>query len=268
MKLGFVARADLPDRAKLARDLADRVRGEADLVAVPRLAQELGVPAREVGGMEGADADAVVAVGGDGPGRQALRRTSLPVCVVGAEGTGPAQPAVDPGEAVDRLVAGDYQVEERLRVDVSLPERDLPPAAAEVALESPTPTRVLSLAVDQDGDRVAELVADGLVVATPAGSLGASLAAGGPVTYPDVDALLVVPLQDLHLGSGPWVVPADRPLSLRLGEGDGPALLAVDGGADHEIAPGATVTLSRAPDPARVVTFDGGFPARARRRLG
>lgn len=269
MKLAFAGRADVPERAKVARRLADHVRDRADLEASPRLSQELGVPARELEDMADAGVDVLVTVGGDGTILHALQRTTLPVCGInmGEMGFMTSAEPEDGEEALDRLLDGEYEVEERLRLATTLAGKALPPATNEVVVKSPRPSKVLSLEV-RSGDRtIVDLVADGLIVSTATGSTGYSLSAGGPLVHPGVDCFVIVPLAPFSVNSRSYVVPTDEPISAHLTEEGKHGVLSVDGQTEREVRPGQELTFSKAETPARLVRFDRNFYDRVRDRF-
>ena len=97
-------------------------------------------------------------------------------------------------------------------------------------------------------------VGDGVVVATPTGSTAYSLAAGGPVVHPALDAILLTPLCPHALAARPLILAPDTELSLELAPGSGPALVNLDGQQRWRLRPGGTVTVTRADHTLRLVT--------------
>lgn len=269
MKLGFAGRADVPERAKVARRLADHVRDRADLVATPRLSQELGVPAYEIEEMDEAGVEILVTVGGDGTILYALQRTRLPVCGInmGEMGFMTSAEPDDGAEALDRLLEGEYEVEERTRLASSLAGKDLPPATNEVVVKSPRPSKVLSLKVACGDRTIVDLVADGLIVSTATGSTGYGLSAGGPLVHPAVDCFVIVPLAPFSVNSRSYVVPTGEPFTAHLTEEGKHGVLSVDGQTEREVRPGQELRFSKSGTPARLVRFDRNFYDRVRDRF-
>lgn len=101
---------------------------------------------------------------------------------------------------------------------------------------------------------VNRFVGDGVVVATPTGSTAYSLAAGGPVVYPTMEAMLLTPLAPHALAARPLILPADTRLELELARGSDPAVLNLDGQSRWRIAPGRPVLITRADFCVRLVT--------------
>lgn len=158
---------------------------------------------------------------------------------------------LDPSDAsrlVERVVAGDYDVEERICLEVEL--RDRPGgeviwssfAVNEVSLEKAARERMIEVLVDIDGHPLSRWGTDGVLVATPTGSTAYAFSAQGPVMWPDLDALLVVPLLAHALFARPMVLSPLSVVSITMLQNQGPGgVLWCDGrrstpvGAYHEV---------------------------------
>jgi NAD+ kinase len=118
--------------------------------------------------------------------------------------------AAELGLAIDRVVAGDYRVEPRatLEVQVAHPDGSLWRGWAlnEVTVEKALPQRMVELTLKVDGEPLSSFGCDGIVVSTPTGSTGHAFSAGGPVVWPQLSALLVVPLAAHALFNRPLLV--------------------------------------------------------------
>ena len=222
-------------------------------------------------------ADMILVLGGDG--------TVLTVARGLAENGPPMLPVrfgsfgflaeVEPDDiqpALDRVLAGDYGIEERpmLRaVLVSEGEtvRD-ERAMNDVSLVRGASPRLVKLDASVDGEPLAMYSGDGVVVSTATGSTAYSLAAGGPIVYPTLDTLLVTPICPHALHFRPLLMPGTASLSLRIAEMDGEARVSADGQVTFSMAFGDVLTISRAPFPARFVTLgETSFYHKVRTRL-
>src|SRR5690606_28079773 len=117
----------------------------------------------------------------------------------------------DLAEAVRRLVAGDYAVEQRRTLDVQvLPAEGGPTirdwALNEATIEKADRQRMIEVVLEVDGRPLSTFGCDGVVLSTPTGSTAHAFSAGGPVVWPDVHALLAVPLSAHALFARPLVV--------------------------------------------------------------
>ncbi len=269
MRFGIVGRYDVPERLEVARDLVKRLEGRAQVEATPRLAQELGITGTPLEEMEDAGVDMLLTVGGDGTILYTLLHSSLPICGInmGEMGFLTASEPEDVSTTLDRLLEGDYEVVERMKLQPRLNDELLPSAANEVVVKTPRPSRVLTLNLRADGEEAMHVVADGLILATPTGCTGYSLSAGGPFVDPRVESFIVVPLAPFNLHARPLLLPPESTLELRLVEPEKVGLLSVDGQVEREVQPGDVLTLTRSDEVSRFVRFEENFAARVAERF-
>ena len=156
----------------------------------------------------------------------------------------------------------DYAVEERLTLDVTatLDGTLLGTGWAlnEASVEKGARERMLEVVVEVDGRPLSRWGCDGVVAATPTGSTAYAFSAGGPVVWPTVEALLVVPISAHALFARPMVVAPTSMIAMEVLPSGADAVLACDGrrtimlphGARVEVRRGATpVPLARTPHP-------------------
>ncbi|CAN5782861.1 NAD(+)/NADH kinase [soil metagenome] len=218
--------------------------------------------------------DLVVSVGGDGTMLRATRRAVLadaPVLGINLGQLGYLA-EVEPGAwegALEAFFAGDHAVTERLMVAAHLrpPSDDhaegdagtalwgvLPSALNEVVIEKQAMGRTVRLGVSIDGEFFTSYVADGVIIATPTGSTAYSLSARGPIVAPTHRALLVTAVSPHSLFDRSLVLEPSSTVEVTV-LGDRAAAVAVDGEHIRVLPPGATVTVTADPRPARFVTF-------------
>ena len=184
-----------------------------------------------VAAVQGAAAgcELVVVVGGDGTllrGAELARGTGAALLGINLGHFGflaEAEPE-DLGAVVERLVARDYTVEERLTLDVVVlrngGEHARSWAVNEASVEKRSRERMIELVVEVDGRPLSRWGCDGVVCATPTGSTAYAFSAGGPVVWPEVQALLMVPLSAHALFARPLVVAPTSVLAVELAAGD------------------------------------------------
>ncbi|MCL2727000.1 MAG: NAD(+)/NADH kinase [Bacteroidales bacterium] len=117
---------------------------------------------------------------------------------------------------LERLITGDYSVEERSVVEVSsplLPESFFPYALNECAIKRKGPG-MMSIGVRLQAGALPTYWADGLIVATPTGSTAYSLSVGGPIVFPSANVLIVAPIAPHNLNMRPIVIPDSEELSV------------------------------------------------------
>ncbi len=169
---------------------------------------------------------------------------------------------VEPGgmeTAFGRLVAGDYEIEERmvLAVRVRRPVgRDVTAIGLnEAGVLKTVPGRTIRLDVAIAGHPFLSYVVDGIVVATPTGSTGYNLSLRGPIVSPRLRLLIVTPISPHMLFDRPLVL--DPAEVVRIEPRDGPpAVLVVDGSNVVPVGLGETVDVSAGGQPARIVRFE------------
>ncbi|MGN7192329.1 MULTISPECIES: NAD kinase [unclassified Curtobacterium] len=204
----------------------------------------------------------VVVLGGDGTilrAAELVRGTGAPIVGVNLGHVGFLAESERDGlhATVERVLAGDYKVEERvtLQVDVVVGHEVVYSSWAlnEATIEKASRERMLEVVTEVDGRPLSSFGCDGVVVATPTGSTAYSFSGGGPIVWPDVDALLMVPLSAHALFSRPIVVGPDRTLAVEvLRRTSGVGVLWCDGRRTHDLPPGARVEVRRSTDPVRV----------------
>ena len=159
--------------------------------------------------------------------------------------------------AVARGLAKDYEVEERMtlsaRVKVGKEVVYESWALNEATVEKASRERMLEVVIEVDGRPMSSFGCDGVVMSTPTGSTAYSFSAGGPVVWPSVAALLLVPLSAHALFSRPLVVDADSSLAVELlDRAGGEGILWCDGRRAFDLPRGARVVVRRSPVPVRL----------------
>ncbi len=223
-------------------------------------------------------ADLAMSFGGDGTFMRAahlVRDAGVPVLGVNLGRLGfLAEIEVDElVDALERIVAGDYLVEERatLEVDVVGPSGHVTSGWAlnEVSVEKTARQRLLRMDVSVSGEHFAKVPADALVVATSTGSTAYALSAGGPIVSPRIDATLVVPVAPHTLFDRTVVVGPDELVEIELAPDQAPALVSCDGREPVEIQAGVRVLVRGGGRPvllARLTELD--FYGLVRRKFG
>ncbi|MCP2328635.1 NAD+ kinase [Hamadaea flava] len=163
----------------------------------------------------------------------------------------------DLDQAVRDVVAREYTVDERLTLDVTVELGEIELASSwalnEVSVEKNARERMLELLVDVDGRPLSRYGCDGVVCATPTGSTAYAFSAGGPVVWPEVEALLLVPISAHALFSRPLVTAPTSTFVITVEPYTTGALLCCDGRRTVDLPPGARVTVRRGELPVRVV---------------
>jgi len=269
-----------------ARFVADRLTAAG--IAVRTLAGEFSSPgAHEVPASDAAaeGAELVIVLGGDGSLLRAAelsRPAGVPLIGANLGHVGFLAEAEPDGLAdlVERVVARDYAVEERMTIDVSVRRNGTGIASTwalnEATVEKAARERVIEVIIEIDGRPLSRWGGDGVVCSTPTGSTAYAFSAGGPVVWPEVEALLMVPISAHALFAPPMVVSPQSVLAVELivaSETSG-AVLWCDGRRKVDLPPGARVEVRRGTLPvllARLQTSEsrsGGFSDRLVAKFG
>ncbi len=164
----------------------------------------------------------------------------------------------DMDEAVRRVIAREYEVEERMALQVRVKDTADSViyetwALNEATVEKASRERMLEVVVEIDGRPLSTFGCDGMVVSTPTGSTAYNFSAGGPVIWPTVEAIAVVPLSAHALFAKPLVVGPEHSVAIEVLERtNGTGILWCDGRRSHDLPPGARVVVRRSDRPVRL----------------
>lgn len=280
IRVGFLLKRGKPEARELAASLARQLAsGGSTVTVLPEDADVIPgakvVPAADLG----AAIDVLAVLGGDGTflyGASLVADNGVPLFGVNLGSLGFITPhtSAEAAGAIDDLVAGRLPVEERMRLAVTIrsvlgqPVVGLPTRSAvnDAVLTQRSIARLLDLEARLDGADIATYKADGLIVSTPTGSTAYSMAAGGPVLTPDVQAMVLTPICPHTFTHRPLVFRPDARLEIR-NASDGPVTLTIDGQWGHELASGASIEVRRAAQPLRVFRSPRGFFGILREKL-
>jgi NAD+ kinase len=214
------------------------------------------------------DTELVLVLGGDGTFLRAAelaRPAGVPMLGVNLGHVGfLAEAELDAlGSAIKSIVEHDYTVEERVTVDAEIlvDGKSVSTAWAlnEVSLERTNRERMLEVAVAVDGQPLLRFGCDGVLCATPTGSTAYAYSAGGPIVWPNVDALLVVPNAAHALFARPIVVAPTSTVDIDLLSAGHEAVLSCDGRRSLPIQPASRVRVTRGAQPVRIARLDAGW---------
>lgn len=163
----------------------------------------------------------------------------------------------DIDEAVRRIATGAYEVEERLTVEVRVmrpgSETETGWALNEATVEKADRARMVEVVVEVDGRPLSSFGCDGVVMATSTGSTAHAFSAGGPVVWPDVDAMLLVPVSAHALFARPLVVGPSSVLAVEiLGRSSSDGVLTCDGRRKTDLPVGSRIEVRRSAVPMRL----------------
>lgn len=254
------------DIVELARTSAARLlRGGIGVRVLEDEAPDLEIPGAEVVACdEGAarDAEIVMVFGGDGTFLRAAelaRYTDAALMGVNLGRVGFL--AETEPEAVEETLTAieecEYSVEERLAVRVDVVDAGGAVvggtwALNEVSVEKAERSRVLDVVIAIDGRPLTSFGCDGVLCATPTGSTAYAFSAGGPVVWPDVEALLLVPSNAHALFARPLVTSPNSVVTVAVPADGNQARVSADGRRSVDVPDGGRVEVRRASRPVRI----------------
>ena len=207
----------------------------------------------------------VLVLGGDGTFLRAAdlaRNVEIPVLGVnlGRIGFLAEAEAESIDSVLEHVIKRDYVVEERMTLDVAirvggeLLERGW--ALNEASLEKGPRLGVLGVVLEVDGRPVSAFGCDGVLVSTPTGSTAYAFSAGGPVLWPDLEAILVVPNNAHALFARPMVTSPAAAIAIEIEAGGHDALVFCDGRREMVMPAGGRLEVTRCGTPLKWVRLD------------
>jgi NAD+ kinase len=206
-------------------------------------------------------AEMVIVLGGDGSilrAAELARPTGTPLLGVNLGHVGFLAEAEreDLAATVDKVVTRRYDVEERMTIDVEVRHDGAVTATTwalnEATVEKAARERMLQVVAEIDGRPLSQWGCDGVVCATPTGSTAYAFSAGGPVVWPEVEAMLVVPISAHALYARPMVVSPHSVVAFEVLADTPRAVLWCDGRRTGDLPPGARVEIRRGTLPVRL----------------
>ncbi|WP_236239644.1 NAD kinase [Streptomyces sp. CC228A] len=217
------------------------------------------VPEATPGVLDGCEL--LIVLGGDGTllrGAEFARASGVPMLGVNLGRVGFLAEAErdDLDKVVDRVVTRAYEVEERMTLDVAVYDNGdvlhTNWALNEAAVQKVAPERMLEVVLAIDGRPVTGFGCDGVICATPTGSTAYAFSAGGPVIWPEVEALLMVPIGAHALFAKPLVTTPDSVLTVEVEPHTPDGVLWCDGRRTVTLPAGARVEVRRGSVPVRL----------------
>mgnify|MGYP000156117042 CR=1 FL=1 len=196
------------------------------------------------------DFDFVVAMGGDGTFLRAARMTvprEIPVLGVNLGSLGFLTEIQEPKlrRALSNVLSGDYVIEHRMVLEAQAEGVNEPLYAVnDVVVCMANVGRMITVGLYVDGEYVKSVSADGVIVSTPTGSTAYSLAAGGPIVFPVMEAIVFTPICPHTLAFRPIIFPSTKVVELEIQQED--AVMVVDGQLRYELHPKDRIRVIRA----------------------
>ena len=205
--------------------------------------------------------DAVIILGGDGTMLQVAEpcgKNKIPVMGInlGKIGFMTEVETADMESACDKLLSGDFLVENRMMMDISIKSKDSESSfiALNDAVIGKQDAQMIGMEIYANNGKISEYLADGLIISTPTGSTGYSLSAGGPVSDPVLDLFIATPICAHTLSARPMLLSPQKDIILKLNEkGKSEAILTVDGVNKCIITENDTISIKKSEYSLRLI---------------
>jgi NAD+ kinase len=276
MRFGFLLKRGKPEAREIAADLGRALRQQGcDLVVLEEDAAALPDASVVTPDALGASIDALAVLGGDGTllyGAGLVADHGVPLFGVnlGSLGFMTHYSRAEALHAIQEACAGRLPIDERMRLRVTIHDRAggerESRSVVNDAVVSQTLARLLDLDARLDGAPIAIYKSDGLIVSTPTGSTAYTLAAGGPILAPDLEAMVLTPICPHTLTNRPLVVRADARVTVA-NISDGPVRLTVDGQWGRQLGIGDSIEIRKTDRPLRLFRAPTSFFAILRQKL-
>lgn len=258
MKYALVAKLQRGQVTKTVQGVLDFLRSkDLEVQIESQIAKILGVdgvPWRNI------DADVIITVGGDGTILKSLEYLDGKIFGIN-EGKLGFLTEVSPEKALEglqKVIDGDYFLEERMKLKVSLNGERLYDALNEAVIHTSVIAKMQNFELKVDGQVLDTFRADGMIVATPTGSTGYSMSAGGPLMDPRVNGFILVPIAPFKLSARALVVPSGSDVELKLLESK-PSVMVLDGQYEKSVSDGDLIHFTVSEKVARFIRFKPSF---------
>jgi len=265
-RVGIVAKPDAPEAPALVRRLLTFLRDRKVPVVLEKPTAAL-VPEEDVTALTRSElpseVDLLVVLGGDGTLLSMARSVGelgVPLLGVNLGGLGflTATTTEETLPAVDAYLAGGMTVEDRMMLEARVTRAGQQvfeqAALNDVVITKSAMSRIINLTVAVEGQTATAYRADGLIISTPTGSTAYCLSAGGPILFPTMDAIVLVPIASHTLTNRPIVLPGSHRISVTLQTAQ-EVMLTLDGQVGFELRDHDVVEVSQSRARVRLVRF-------------
>lgn len=163
-------------------------------------------------------------------------------------------------QGIERLVRGEYKVDERLMLKAFVDDGKFSfNALNDIVIKGGAIARTERLYLYINDELVCDYLADGLIISTPTGSTAYTLSAGGPIITPGLDVIIIVPICPHSLNVRPLVIPSSEKISVKLGGGDDEVFITADGQKSSTLKKGNIVHIEKNEHNAKLALLEDNF---------
>ena len=254
-KIGIIANVEKEEAAECASQLKEWILNKKlEVFLEEGIAEKLG----DTSGLDGEElaslADIIVVLGGDGSilgAARSMREFAVPILGINLGGFGYLT-EVNLNEmfsTLEIILGGNYQTEKRMMLDVVINQEQEGMNESfvlnDAVINRGNLSRIIELRTFVDDQYLTTFKADGLIISTPTGSTAYSLAAGGPIIFPELNSIVINPICAHTLTNRPVIFPEDVSIKVVLWTKEKGATLTLDGQVSFALKTGDTITVKK-----------------------
>jgi NAD+ kinase len=161
-------------------------------------------------------------------------------------------------DSLERIIGGQYEVVERIVLQADIESNGQPEtlyALNDFVLEKGAVSRIIRINTFINDDYLNTYIADGIIISSPTGSTAYSLAAGGPILLPSMEAIIINPISPHSLGARPVVIPAEMVIGVEAEFAPQEVMLTADGQVTRELPVGQRIRITKARHTVKLVSY-------------
>ncbi|PLX93744.1 MAG: NAD(+) kinase [Desulfuromonas sp.] len=254
-KVGIYAKKNHPDAEQIAVDIRDRLEAEQlTVIMEDSLAEQIGQVRGYAEDEIPGQVDLIIVLGGDGTLISVARQVGdLPVPILGVNlgrlGFLTEITRTELPEMLERIIRGEFVVSSRMMLDAVIHRNGEVlgeyTVLNDVVINKGALARIIDMHTSVDNDHLTVFKADGLIIASPTGSTGYNLAAGGPIIYPGINSLVITPICPHTLTNRPIIVSDDARIKIEVKFDDDVVFFTADGQVGRKLQPGDLVEVRK-----------------------
>lgn len=268
MKWGLICKPNVKKSISLAKDIYDFLDKKGEIFPEKKFAKEKNIKGYSFKEIN-KEADIVITIGGDGTILRTLKKVEKPIFAINSGGMGFLAEVESKyaKSGLERIIEGDYNIEERAKLKTKVNGERLPDATNEVTIQTARIAKIMYLKVFVEGELLEKFGADGIIVSTSTGSTSYALSVGGPIMDPSVNAMIVAPIAPFRLSARPWILPLEKEIRIEISPKGKETKLVVDGSHEKEVTPESEIIVTSSEKKARFVRFGESFYQMVRLKL-
>jgi len=272
MRAGIVSRTDSEEALKIAKRIINYLESQ-DVEALVETDTALALELEDKNiNLQDIEGDFLITIGGDGTilkTAMEMRTSETPIFGVnmGRRGFLSEVPPEGIEQAVQRVINGDYFIEESIKVKSwGVGIKDVfPDALNEVLIASSLPSKMLLMRMSIDGEFITDIQADGAIISSPSGSTAYNMSAGGSILEPKMNALSLTAICPYSYFRS-LVFPASSTVRIELLKPKADGMVIVDGRSYIALKPGSIIEATVSENKTRFIRFNS-FYSRINKRI-